>query len=369
MRRLPTLVALACFLLPSPRARAQPAFPAATTLEALTTFPNFYHQKQVVVRGEMSTTGDQSRLAPVGGVGRGVEVMLAGRAAASGATEVRGVFLDVGRVSAENRSDELQEFVRVRLGDRWPADGEMLVIRAASLVPPAPPSATPSLRQLALDPERYEGQAVTVRGQFSGRNLLGDLAQAPRISRTDFVVRNAGGAVWVSGLAPKGKGWQLDPGSKLDTEQWLQVDGVAHHGGGLVWVQAKSVSQTKADEEPDVEPAAPAPPAPPPEVVFSLPAQDDTDVPPATTVRIQTSRDLDPETFERHVAVTYLGQPPGAPGIPVKASFDRTNRVLMLAFPQPLERFRTVKVELLEGIKGTDGQPLKQFTLTFSVGG
>jgi hypothetical protein len=370
MRRLPTLVVLACLLVPSPRARAQPAFPAATTLEALTAFPNFYHQKQVTVRGELAATADQVRLVPAGGIGRGVEILLRGGGAASGPTEVRGVFLDVGRVSADNRPEDLVEFVRARLGDRWPADGELLLIRAASAMPPAPPSPTPSLRQLSLDPGRYDGQAMSVKGQFSGRNLFGDLPQAPRISRTDFVIRNAGGAVWVTGVAPRGKGWQLDPDSKLDTEQWLQVEGTVRHGGGLVWLQAKSVTETQADDaEKDVEPAPPPPPAPPPQVIFSLPAQDDTDVPPTATVRIQTTRDLDPETFERHITVTYVGQPPDTPNIAVKATFDRTNRVLQLTFSQPLERFRTVKVELLEGIKGTDGQPLKPFTLTFSVGG
>jgi hypothetical protein len=43
--------------------------------------------------------------------------------------------------------------------------------------------------------------------------------------------------------------------------------------------------------------------------------------------------------------------------------------VLELKFAKPLERFSTVTVDLLEGILGTDQQPLKPFTLTFSLGG
>jgi hypothetical protein len=43
--------------------------------------------------------------------------------------------------------------------------------------------------------------------------------------------------------------------------------------------------------------------------------------------------------------------------------------VLEVHFAKPLERFRTVKVELLDTIHGTDGQPLKPWTLSFSVGG
>ena len=45
------------------------------------------------------------------------------------------------------------------------------------------------------------------------------------------------------------------------------------------------------------------------------------------------------------------------------------NRVLEVKFTKPLERFRTLKIDLLEGILGTDGQPLKPWTLTFMLGG
>ena len=44
-------------------------------------------------------------------------------------------------------------------------------------------------------------------------------------------------------------------------------------------------------------------------------------------------------------------------------------RVLELRFTQPLERFRTVQVDLLDGVLGTDQQPLVPWTLTFLTGG
>ena len=50
-------------------------------------------------------------------------------------------------------------------------------------------------------------------------------------------------------------------------------------------------------------------------------------------------------------------------------SVSAPNRVLEIQFAKPLERFRTLKVDLLEGILGTDGQPLKPWTLTFALGG
>jgi hypothetical protein len=60
---------------------------------------------------------------------------------------------------------------------------------------------------------------------------------------------------------------------------------------------------------------------------------------------------------------------PQAPGLETAVKYDSGLRVLEIAFAQPLQRFRTVRVELLEGITGTDGAPLKPWTLTFSVGG
>ena len=48
------------------------AFPAATTIAALTTYPGFYHQRQVVVRGEARVDDrGHARLAPRGGAERG----------------------------------------------------------------------------------------------------------------------------------------------------------------------------------------------------------------------------------------------------------------------------------------------------------
>ena len=43
--------------------------------------------------------------------------------------------------------------------------------------------------------------------------------------------------------------------------------------------------------------------------------------------------------------------------------------MLEIVFEEPLERFRTIRVILGEGIMGTDGLPLKPYTLTFTLGG
>ena len=45
------------------------------------------------------------------------------------------------------------------------------------------------------------------------------------------------------------------------------------------------------------------------------------------------------------------------------------NRVLEIHFSKPLERFLGVHVELVEGILGTDKQPMIPWKLDFTTGG
>jgi hypothetical protein len=117
------------------------------------------------------------------------------------------------------------------------------------------------------------------------------------------------------------------------------------------------------------------PAAPPPEVIFSAPTQGETDVLMSTNVRIQFSRDIDAATLKGHVRAGYLeaqtrerGEP-ATPTAEFTTQYNPANRVLEIRFTKPLERFRTLKVELTEGILGTDQQPLKPWTLSFDTGG
>jgi hypothetical protein len=50
------------------------------------------------------------------------------------------------------------------------------------------------------------------------------------------------------------------------------------------------------------------------------------------------------------------------------AEYLPANRVVELKFAKPLERFRTVTVEIVDGLLGTDQQPVRPWKLTFSVG-
>jgi hypothetical protein len=126
------------------------------------------------------------------------------------------------------------------------------------------------------------------------------------------------------------------------------------------------VTLTTAPKETPEAPVVRVEAAPPPEVIFSAPTSDETDVAPKTTVRIQFSRDIDPATVKGHVVVRYAASG-GAP-IPFTTQYLPGNRVLQITFAAPLEPFSAVRVELGAGILGTDKQPLVPWTLNFQTG-
>jgi len=364
---------------------AQPVTRRATNLAALLAYPGFYHGRPIVVVGKVALAQDGIKvsddLASIRLVSKGN--------APDGVDEIRGEFWDIGRMKPDEpklSTYDLRATFHFDPDGSWPRPGEVTAIVATAVTPapPALPGATPPIRVVVLNSSRYLEQKVTITGQYSGRNLLGDLPDAPNKSRYDFVLRSADAAIWVSNMRPKirdtnGKEFELALDSRIDSGRWLQVKGTIQQGRGLLWLEADAGSLTLA--KPPTEPVATeeetirVPAAPPPSVVFSAPTEDETDVTLSTSVRIQFSRDLDTATLKGHIRARYLESQsvergePATPPAEFTFQYNGANRVLELKFTKPLERFRTLKVELIDGILGTDGQPLKPWTLTFALGG
>jgi hypothetical protein len=300
--------------------------------------------------------------------------------APDGLDEIRGEFWDLGRMKADDprlANVDLRATFHLDPESAWPKSGEMLVIMATAVTAASPPPA-PTIRSIVLNPSRYLDEKVTIAGQYAGRNLFGDLPDAPAKSRYDFVLRAPDAAIWVINMRPKTKEFELALDSRIDTGRWLQVTGTIRHGRGLQWIDAEAGTLAAAKppaETADTEPPIRVPAAPPPEVIFSAPTQDETDVLQHTTVRIQFSRDIDPATLKGRVRASYLESQSRERGEPVTPTaefttqYNAASRFLEIRFAKPLERFRTLKVELIEGILGTDQQPLKPWTLTFETGG
>jgi hypothetical protein len=288
--------------------------------------------------------------------------------------EVRGEFWDLGRIDqTDNRFGQydLPGLLQAVNQGRWPARDQIFVLVGASAMRAAP-STRPTLRAIALAPDDYVDREVRVIGRFRGRNLYGELPNALGRDKWDFVLQSADGALWVTGIRPRGQGFDLDPGRRVDTGKWLEVTGVVKQDAGGPYIEGTAVALSTEQLEPTVEVELPAaPPQPPPEVAFSAPVPNDTDVDRAAPIRIQFSRDMDARTVRDRVVVTYVNPPSGVQLPPVPqftVKYNDANHSIEIAFAQPLERFQQVKVEFSEGMMSLDKQPLKPWSLTFSTG-
>jgi hypothetical protein len=366
---------LALALLVAATVSAQPSPRRATNLTAILAHPTFYHQRPIVVVGEVKLQ-DDGKL-KITSDGASMLVVYKG-VAPDAVDEVRGEFWDVGRMHSDDprfAGYDLKRVFNVDPEGTWPRPGQVTAL-VASTITYATPAAAPSVRNIVLYPSRYLDQTVTVVGQFGGRNLLGDLPDAPAVSRYDFVLRSADAALWVTNLRPRGKDFELALDARIDTGRWLEVTGKLQQSRGLLWLDGTgtTVKLTAAPKEvPDTTPIR-VEAAPPPEVIFSTPVPDETDVQLSSNIRIQFSRDIDAATLRNRVSVKYSeaetrerGEP-ATPSVEFTTQYSPGTRVLELKLKEPLERFRTVTVHLDDGILGTDKQPLAPWTLTFQTG-
>jgi Bacterial Ig-like domain len=348
----------------------------ATNVTALLAHPGFYHLRPVIIVGTTALLDNgELRVSSESGT---MKVVFKG-GAPEGLNEIRGELWDLGRMSPDEprlTSYDLKSVFHLDPAGPWPRPGQVMALVASAISPTSPPPA-PTIRAMVLYPSRYLEQKVTVVGQFAGRNLLGDLPDAPGRSRYDFVLRSVDAAIWVTNIQPRGRDFDLALDARIDTGRWLEVTGTLQQGRGLQWLEAQPGSLKLAKppaETTSAEPQIRVPAAPPPEVVFSAPTQDETDVLVSANVRIQFSRDIDPATLKGRLRALYIdsaspagGEP--APKLEFTTEYRPVTRVLEIRFSQPIVRFRTVQIDLLEGVLGTDKQPLAPWTLKFMTGG
>ena len=356
---------------------AQPATRRPTNIAALKQFPSFYHNRPILIVGTVATTDKGIRVSDDNG---SFNVLFKG-SAPDGLDEIRGVFWDIGRMKPDEpqlASYDLLKTFGVDPTGAWPRPGEVTAIIATAITQAVLPAA-PSIRSIVLFPSRFADQKVTITGQFGGRNLFGDLPDAPGKSRYDFVLRSSDSAIWISGAQPKGKGFNFSLDSRLDSGRWLEVSGMVKTGRGLEWIDVASdgiqLGKPPTESAPAETEQVRVAPAPRPEVVFSTPTQDETDVSMSSNIRVQFSRDIDQSTLKGHLKAHYIESQTAEKGEPVTPTIDFTTqytaatRVLEIRFTKPLERFRTVNIDLTDEILGTDKQALQPWTLSFDTGG
>ena len=177
--------------------------------------------------------------------------------------EVRGQVLDIGRIVAgRSAADSLQPARphphglsrSVAASRRRSAPDGLECWRTPGLVQTSTRRRCAPWRWI---PTRFAGQRVTLVGQFRGRNLFGDLPEAPISSKWEYVIRSADAAVWVMGLEPKGKTFNFDVNKRIDSGRWVKVAGTVRTAKGLTWLEGTSIELTQAPAEAVTEVAVP----------------------------------------------------------------------------------------------------------------
>ena len=351
---------------------AQRAGRRVVTLDLLEEHPHFFHGEDVIVQSDVVGEGvlaylvdDERRVLvidvppPLTGVRERLEII--------------GTFYDVGRLEPGDQRTVEQPFERLArslLNKPWPGVGELKLLVAESSRPVTEPDRL-TLRTVALNPKAHLDEGVTLTGRFRGRNLYGDLPDSPGVSRYDFVLTSADASIWVVGKEPKGDAFELDVRARVDTGRWLEVTGRVRVHEGMVILDAGAIRLAEPVADQVTPTRVGLRQGPVPEVIFSAPLEGDADVPTDGTVRIQFSRDMDEDSFEGRVRVSYprlAGDGDAPPPVVFAAEYRALNRVLEIRFAEPLVAFQTVSVELLDGVVTSDGATLAPWSLSFFVG-
>jgi hypothetical protein len=103
---------------------------------------------------------------------------------------------------------------------------------------PSDVSPTDIIGEIFDSPGQYAGKRVEIIGFFHGWDLLNEMQSGPPVTRSDWVIADHGGAIYVTGLTPS----NLDPSSHTDMGVILSLDAtVQSNPTGLVYLVANHV--------------------------------------------------------------------------------------------------------------------------------
>jgi hypothetical protein len=371
--------------------------PVRIRVEDLLQRPGFYHDRMVLVVGELRSSDmqdDSNRIYELRDpdhfrgvrVGTGWGSMTDLRFLQGQKVEVVGVFWDLGMFDARfpdprlrnypgalrtdaNYREEFRYFLAARDVTPLEEEREEKEDAPAPKPPPAPDpnlpqSAGVDLRDLAKTPETYAGTRVSVIGKFRGNNLYGDLSMKTKRGPRDFVMKVAEHAIWVTGRRPRGNGFDLNPDLRRDTGKWLRVSGLVRAEEGVVYLKADFIELAPDPDDPDLEPkeaksGADEAPKIPPEVTFSLPLDGERGIPLETEFRVQFSKDMNQASFDRNVDLLYADDDGRSNPFPeIQIRYEPGTRTLVVIPGKTLQPGKEIRLVLYQSIRDFEGLPL-----------
>lgn len=99
------------------------------------------------------------------------------------------------------------------------------------------PDFTALIGEIRESPGDFEGKTVEIVGYFHGWDLLGEAGIPPPVTRSDWVIKDNSGAIYVTGMLPEG----LDPAAKEQTSTVVRLAARVAKKGDAVYLEAQSV--------------------------------------------------------------------------------------------------------------------------------
>jgi hypothetical protein len=106
------------------------------------------------------------------------------------------------------------------------------------------PKLSKGLGSVIAKPFSFERQGMTVVGYYWGWDLLHEANTSPPVSRSDWVLKDSTGSIYVSAESEAKVPEGLRPGSLQDTSVILEVKGIVRvTEGGQPYIEATSIER------------------------------------------------------------------------------------------------------------------------------
>lgn len=106
------------------------------------------------------------------------------------------------------------------------------------------PTPTQIVGSIITEPLSFEGENITVIGYYRGWDLLHEADMGPPVTRSDWVIKDSTGAIYISANSEAKVPDGLSPGSLQDTAVILKVMGIVRvTEEGQSYIEAKSIER------------------------------------------------------------------------------------------------------------------------------
>ena len=106
------------------------------------------------------------------------------------------------------------------------------------------PELTGIISAIIAEPFNFEGENITIVGYYRGWDLLHEANTPPPVTRSDWVIKDSTGAIYISAHSEANVPEGLSPDSLQDTDIILRVNGIVRvNEEGQAYIEAKSIER------------------------------------------------------------------------------------------------------------------------------